>query len=553
MTMAAVLSWLVALPVQPGQPGFAPSPSASPTPLPFGAGIFGFSFLLSTIVWVPVLGAIGVALLPSPRARYDRYLQLIAFWVNMFLLGLAVIAYSQFQLFSSGPQYEEKIAWLPAFGIGYHLGVDGIGTTLLLMSQLVGVIAVVASTGVRDRVREYYVLLLLTQTAVNGFIAAQDAFLLVLFWGAAVVPLVLLVGGWGGFRRLPAAWRLFGYWSLGTFFLLAGVLVLYGSGGGASFDLGVLTKATFSPRVQVIAGAFFVLAACTRLPLLPFQGWARDVYSEAPVGVSVLVAGVATRMGGFLLLRMLIAGLHDGARLLGPFIAFLAVATALYAGAAALRGADIRVRGAYLALIPGAVTMLAVSALTPLSLVGAVLSLWSGGLAAALTVGVCWVLSERAQSRSVEMLAGLAPRMPRLSWLLVLACLALLGLPGLASFPAEAMTFFGSFRTQPAGAAGLIAGLVLAGIAVAWLLSRVLFGPPRQGAPGVTDAALHEVWFLGLLAGALLWVGLVPSGPKLAGVPLFLDPGMVNVMNASIGDLAAPYAGPTGGTAGTGP
>jgi len=145
--------------------------------------------------------------------------------------------------------------------------------------------------------------------------------------------------------------------------------------------------------------------------------------------------------------------------------------------------------------------------------------------------------------------------MPRLTWLLVLACLALLGLPGLASFPAEAMTLFGSFRTQPAGAVGLGVGLVLAGIAVAWLLSRVLFGPPAQGTPAVADAALHEVWFLGLLAGALLWVGLVPSGPKLAGVPLFLDPGMVNVMNASIGDLAAPYAGGAtpGGTAGASP
>ena len=186
---------------------------------------------------------------------------------------------------------------------------------------------------------------------------------------------------------------------------------------------------------------------------------------------------------------------------------------------------------------------------------GAVLSLWSGGLAAALVVGAWAVVSDRAQSRSLDVLAGLAPRMPRLTWLLVLACLALLGLPGLASFPAEAMTLFGSFRTQPAGAVGLGVGLVLAGIAVAWLLSRVLFGPPAQGTPAVADAALHEVWFLGLLAGALLWVGLVPSGPKLAGVPLFLDPGMVNVMNASIGDLAAPYAGGAtpGGTAGASP
>jgi NADH-quinone oxidoreductase subunit M len=557
MTLSSlVVSWLVALPGQPGFQPPAPQPSASPTPLPFGAGVFGFSFLLSWLIWSPVVGAIAIAILPNPRQRHTHYFQLIAFWVNLLAgLGIAIIAYSQFQLFSSGPQYEEKIPWLPPFGITYHLGVDGVGVTLLLLSELIGVIAVVASSGVRERVREYYVLLLLVQWAVNGFIAAQDAFVMVLFWGAAVVPLALLVGGWGGPRRAAAGWRLFGYWSLGTFFLLGGVLVLYGWGGGASFDFSVLAKTTFSPQVQVVAGGLFVLAACTRLPLLPFHGWARDFYSEAPVGVAVVVAGVATRMGGFLLLRLLVAGMHDGARLLGPFIAFLAAATVIYAAASALRGLDLRIRGAYLALVPGGVTMLALSALTPLSLVGGVLSLWSGGLAAALIVGVCAAISERAHARSLEVLGGLAPRMPRLSWLFVLACLALLGLPGLASFPAETMTFFGSFRTQPAGAVGLAVGLVLAGIAIAWLLGRVLFGPTVQGAPSVTDAALHEVWFLGLLAGALLWVGLVPSGPKLAGVPLFLDPGMVNVMNASIGELAAPYAGGSapGATAGTSP
>jgi NADH-quinone oxidoreductase subunit M len=156
-------------------------------------------------------------------------------------------------------------------------------------------------------------------------------------------------------------------------------------------------------------------------------------------------------------------------------------------------------------------------------------------------VGAAVVVSERAQSRNLEVLAGLAPRMPRLAWLFVLAGLAVLGIPGLASFPAELMTFFGAFHSQPAGAFGLAAGLLLAGIAIAWLLTRVLFGPTSADTPAVSDASLAEVWFLGLLAGALLWVGIVPGGPKLAGVPLFLDPGVVNVMNASIGDLSSPY------------
>jgi NADH-quinone oxidoreductase subunit M len=426
--------------------------------------------------------------------------------------------------------------------------------TLLMMSQLVGVIAVVASSGIRERARAYYALLLLTQTAVNGFLAAQDAFVMVLFWSAAAVPLALLVAGWGGPRRIAASWRLLGYWTLGSFFLLAAVMVLYSGAGGAGFDLSTFKSAALTPRIQVVAGALLVLAACTRLPILPFQGWARDAFAEAPVGVSVLVAGVATRLGAVLLLEVLVAGLHDGAKLLGPFIAFLGVATVLYAAVAALRGSDIRVRGAYLALVPGGVTMLGISALTPLSLMGTALSLWAGGLAAALIVGACVVVSERAKSRDLDLLAGLAPRMPRLAWLLVLAGLAVLGLPGIASFPAELMTLFGSFRTQPAGAFGLAVGLLLCGIAVAWLLTRVLFGPTSADTPSVSDASLAEVWFLGLLAGALLWVGIVPGGPKLAGESLFLDPGVVNVMNSSVGDLSAPYvSGATGGTAGTSP
>jgi NADH-quinone oxidoreductase subunit M len=545
---------LQAIPAQPGVPGLQPSPSGSPTPIPFGVGVFSSSFILSTIVWVPVLAALAVAVLPNPRGRYGRYLQLIAFWVNAFLLGLAIIGYSQFSLFATGPQYEEKLPWMPAFGVTYHLGVDGIQMTLLLMSQLIGVISVVASSGVRERQRSYYVLLLLAQTAVNGFIVAQDAFVMVLFWSAAAVPLALLVAGWGGPRRIPAAWRLLAYWTLGSFFLLAAVLLLYGATGGAAFDLTTFTKAGLSPRVQVIAGALLVLAACTRLPLFPFQGWVRDAFAEAPVGVSVLIAGMASRLGGVLLLEVLVAGLHDGAKLLGPFIAAIAVVTAVYAAVAAMRGADIRVRGAYLALVPGAVTALGISALTPLSLIGTVLSLWAGGFAAALIVGACAVVSERGQSRNLDLLAGLAPRMPKLAWLFVIAGLAVLGIPGLASFPADLMTLFGSFRTQPAGAFGVTAGLVLTGIAVAWLLGRVLFGPPSPDTPAASDASLAEVWFLGLLAGALLWVGIVPGGPKLAGVPLFLDPGVVNVMNASVGDLAAPYvsAGPSA-TAGTSP
>jgi proton-translocating NADH-quinone oxidoreductase chain M len=521
--------------------------AASPTPTPVsvpGAGIFSSPLLLSLTVWVPVAFAIAIATMPNPRGRYDVLMKQIAFFTNFGLLFILFIAYNQFQSFLPTMQYEEKVPWLQAIGVTYHLGVDGPGMVMLILSGLIGIASVLASLGIRERVRSYFCLLLLTQATVNGAIVARDMFVLVLFWAAAAIPLALLVLGWGGPRRHPAAWRLLGYWGLGTGALLVGTMTLYAATGGSSFDMDVLLKTAISPRVQLAVGLLMIVAAATRLPLFPLHGWARDVYAEAPIGVTVIVAGTASRLGAYLLLRTLVAAEPAAAHLLAPLLAALAALTVGYAALVALRATDIRHTAAYLAMIPGGITAFALAALSPLAIAGAVLSFFAGGLAAALIVGVCATLSDRAQSRNTHVLSGLAPRMPVLTWLLVLAGLALLGVPLLATFTAELMTFFGSFKTQPIGAFALAAGLGVAAVALAVLFRRVLFGSPNPEAPGVSDASLGETWYMALLAGGLLWVGVFPSGPTLpgTGTPLF-DPGLLNVMAAGISDIASPYTG----------
>ena len=526
----------------------AASPTPSPVTVP-GAGIFSSPLLLSLTVWVPVALAVAIATMPNPRGRYDVLMKQIAFFTNLGLVFILFVAYNQFQTFLPTVQYEEKVAWLQAIGVNYHLGVDGPGMTMLMLSGLIGIVSVLASLGIRERVRSYFCLLLLTQATINGAIVARDMFVLILFWSASAVPLALLIHGWGGPRRHTAAWRLVGYWGLGTAALVLGAMTLYAVTGGTSFDMDVLLKATISPRVQLAIGLLMIVAAATRLPLFPLQGWARDVYAEAPVGVAVVVAGSASRLGAYLLLRTLVAAEPAAAHLLAPLLALLAALTVGYAALVALRATDLRHTGAHLALIPGGVTVLALAALSPLAIGGAVLSFFAGGLAAALIVGACTTLADRAQSRSLQVLSGLAPRMPILTWLLILGGLAVLGVPLLATFPAELMTFFGSFKTQPNGAFAVAAGLAVAAVALASLFRRVLFGSPNPDAPGVSDASLGETWYLALLAGGLLWVGLYPGGPKLPGTdtPLF-DPGLVNVMSAGLSDIASPYAGPNPGT-----
>ena len=520
--------------------------AASPTPGPVtvpGAGIFQSSLLMSLLVWAPVAVACMIAVLPNPRGRFDTLMRQIAFFTNIGLLFILWIAYNQFQNFLSSMQFEENVVWLPRIGAIYHLGIDGPGLVMILLSGLVGLASVLASWGVRERVRSYFVLLLLSEACVNGAVVAHDMFVLLLFWGAATIPLALLVLGWGGPRREAAAWRLAAYWGLGTIALLVATLALYAAAGGNSFDMDVLLRVPVSPRVQLVVGLAVIVAAATRLPLFPFQGWVRDVYSQAPVGVCVIVAGSATRLGAYVLLRVLVASEPIGAQLLAPLVAFLAAATVIFAGLVVLRTTDLRRVGAYMSMVPGGITALGLAALAPIAIGGSVLSLFSGGLAAALIVGVFATLTDRAQSSSLQVLRGLAPRMPNLTWITLFAVCGLLGVPLMASFPAEAMTFFGSIKNQPLGTFAVVVGLAIVAASLVVIVHRILFGSPNPDAPGVSDASSGEKWFLGLLAGGLLWVGMFPSGPKLPGTdtPIF-DPGLVNSMAAGITEMASPYA-----------
>ena len=518
-----------------------PIPSASPAPVSFGANVIGFSFLLSLVVWAPAVMALVTAIVPEPRTGQRRTFLGIAFWTNAAILALVIIGYSQFQAFTTGLQFEEKLPWLPSLGINYHLGVDGIGMVLLLMNGLVGLVAALASWDIRERSRTFFVMLLLTQTAVNGVVASRDLFMVVLFWAASAIPVAVLVAGWGGPRRSAATGRLLAYWGLGTAALMAGVLVLYAAAGSSDFDLDTLSKSAPSGRLELLIAILFAVAAATRLPLVPFHGWARDVLSETPAGVAVLVAGPASRLGGYVLVRLMAGIEHSAAHTLAPFLGAVAALTVLYAGLAALTTTDVRRLAAYLALIPGGLTVLGVAGLTPLSLVGTVMLLFAGGLAAALMAGSAATLVDRAQARSLGLAAGLAGRIPKLSWLLLLGCLGVLGIPFLATFASGLMVFIGSFRTQPRAAFAVAVGMVVAAAAIARLMQRVAFGAPNPDAPTPADASLADSWYLGILVGALLWVGLVPSGPKLFGVPI-LDPGVVNIVNTTTADMASSYA-----------
>jgi proton-translocating NADH-quinone oxidoreductase chain M len=521
-------------------PAVAPTATATPSPLSFGANIFNFSFLLSALVWIPFATAIVVALLPPPRRGTSRRYLGVAFWINLLLLVITVIAYSQFSEFSSGLQFNEQVPWFPDVGIQYHLGITGTGMGLLVLSGLIGVAGCLAAYNLRDRQREFFVLLLLTQWAVNGAIAAQDVMLLVFFFAVATVPLALLAGGWSVERRWRAAGRFAAYWLLGSAALLLAVLLLVVATGGGSFQL--ITLAGGSPTWQFqLAIAILVLIACaTRLPIVPFHGWIREMLAEAPPAVAVVLMGGASRIGASVLLELFVGPDHWAAKTLAPYVAGFAALTVVWAAIGAIGTRDLRRLVAYLAMVPGGLTLLGVAGLTPLALQGVQIMLFAGGLASAVTVGVGLTAADLLQVRNLTQLGGMAARLPRATWLLVGGVVATLGIPFMATFPALAMIILGSFYGQPVGSLVVLAALVVAAAACALLLRRVLFGPRVGDRPTIRDASLPEVWYAGILIAAMLWVGILPSGPKVAGISVF-DPGFVNILSQNTSTISAPY------------
>ena len=524
--------------------GGLPSPSPSPT---LGANLFTGAYVCSVMIWSPLVMAVITAVLPDLRGRYDRVPFWIAFWTAMGVLILNFLAYFQFETFGTVLQLEEKQQWLPGIGVGYHLGLDGTGMCLLLLSSIVSLAAVVASWPVRTRTRAYFVLMLFLQAAVNGVVCSRDLFVTALFLSAAVIPAGLLVLGWSGAARERAGARLLGYWGLGAAAVWLAVLVLYAGAGGAGFDMDVLSKTSLPVQGQLVSGIAALAGAACFLGIVPLHGGLKVALAEAPRGVALLLAGSVSRLGALVLMRIVLLCEPSAAGRLAAPMAGLAAATALYAGILALaeiraRG-DVRRAGALLALLPGAVTLMAIAGETPLAYDGAIFAMFAGGLAAALLVVVLATATESSQSRSLSGLGGTGQRAPILTWLIVLAALGLLGFPGFGSYLAGLMTVLGSIHNQPAGTIGVLLGLMLGAVALGTLVWAIAFGPPAPDAPPPREIDIQERWYLAVLVTGLIWVGVVPSGPKVANVPL-LDQGFVNVMNASTSDQAAPYVLP---------
>jgi NADH-quinone oxidoreductase subunit M len=473
--------------------------------------------MLTAIIFLPAAGSLLIGL----AGRSARVVRGIALATVILELALTLWLFAAFSRDVPGFDMVQRTSWIDAFNIQYLVGVDGLSAPLVLLNGILGLSAVLVSWHIQVRVREYFILLLVLQTSVMGVFLSLDLILFFVFWELELVPMYLLISVWGTGRREYSAMKFLIFTFLGSAFMFAAILTLYFSFSGAerTFDMTLLATrdlgALLVPSMLVFTG--FLVAFAVKLPLFPLHTWLPDAHTDAPTAVSVMLAGVLLKMGGYGLIRINAGMFPDQMVEVAPVLAALAVVSVLYGAFIVLRQSDLKRLVAYSSVSHMGFVVLGVSSLgaasgelSPVGLNGAAMQLFTHGTITGLLFVVVGLIYERAHTRHIPDLGGLASRMPLIAAGFLLAGLASLGLPATSGFVAELLVFLGTFPVW--GPATVLAafGVVLAAGYILWMAQRTLFGPRPARYDALPDASLVEAASMAVLLVPIMVVGLYP-------------------------------------------
>ncbi len=478
--------------------------------------------LLSVITYTPLVGAL-VLLLP-PFRNSDNGVRWFANLVGAsgFLVSLPL--WFWFDRGASGFQFVEKGDWIPAIGVSYHFGVDGISTLLILLTTLLGEIAILSSwTAIHERVRQYYVFLLLLQAGMLGVFCALDMFLFYVFWEVMLVPMYFLIGIWGGARRLYAAIKFFLYTLIGSVVMLLGILALYfhsktlpGFEATGTFDVTRWYAMGVPEDLQFWVFLAFFLGFAIKVPMFPFHTWLPDAHVEAPTAGSVILAGVLLKMGTYGFVRFSLPILPQATLAAVPWVATLSIVGIVYAGLVTLVQKDMKKLIAYSSVSHLGFCMLGMFALSPLGLEGSVLQMLNHGLSTGGLFLVVGLLYERRHTKEIAQFGGIAHVMPVYATFTLILFLASMGLPLLNGFIGEFMILMAVYAANKLWAYWAVSGVVLGAAYLLWLYQRVFWGkitnPENEH---LKDLNLREIATLVPLVVLCFWIGIYPK-PVLA-------------------------------------
>ncbi len=466
--------------------------------------------ILSTITFFPLLGVALILLLRGESETTKTAVRYIALVATIVTFALTLYLWWQFDGHSAGFQFLENHAWL-GHGITYKMGVDGISMLFMVLTAILMVVSILASWNIETRVREYMIAFLVLETLMMGVFCALDLVLFYLFFEGGLIPMFLIIGVWGGQRRIYATFKFVLYTLLGSVLMLIAILAMYWQAG--TTDIATLyNSAHFPPEMQTWLWLAFFASFAVKLPMWPVHTWLPDAHVEAPTAGSVILAGILLKMGGYGFLRFSVSMFPNASELFAPFVFTLSLIAIVYTSFVALAQEDIKKLVAYSSVAHMGYVTLGIFTFTQQGMDGAIFQMLSHGIISGALFLCVGVIYDRMHTRMIADYGGLVNRMPIYAACFMVFTLANVGLPGTGGFIGELLPLLAAFKVNTWLSIVGATGAILSAAYALWLYRRVFFGAlVKPGLQAIADLSLREIAILVPLVLATIAMGIYPK------------------------------------------
>jgi len=480
--------------------------------------------ILTLTTFLPLIGALAILLIRGDEKIVARNARATALWTSLATFVVSVFLWVGFDNSTADFQFVEKVAWIPSFGLNYHMGVDGISVFFVILSTFLTPLCILASwEAIQHRVKEYMIAFLVLETLMVGMFCALDFILFYIFFEAVLIPMFLIIGVWGGARRVYAAFKFFLYTLTGSVLMLIAILAIYFE--AETTDIPTLLKTVLDPRMQLWLWLAFFASFAVKVPMWPVHTWLPDAHVEAPTAGSVILAGVLLKMGAYGFLRFSVPMLPYATDFFTPLIYTLSIIAIIYTSLVALAQEDMKKLIAYSSVAHMGFVTLGIFSLTFQGVQGAVFQMISHGIVSGALFLCVGVIYDRIHTREIARYGGLVERMPKYAVVFMVFMLASVGLPGTSGFVGEFLILVGVFQSNTWVAALATTGIILGAGYMLYLYRRVIFGKlEKDDLKSILDLKPREIAIFVPLVIVTIWMGVWPAP--------FLD-----VMDASIANV----------------
>ncbi len=463
--------------------------------------------VLSTLIFLPVLGAILIAFVKRANENFIKWLSLL---ISVVSFILSIPLFINFDKTTARMQFVEAYEWVPSWGIKYAIGVDGISVLFVLLSTILTVLCIMVSwKGIKEKTKEFYSALLLIEGAMIGVFCSLDMFLFYIFWEAMLIPMYLLIGVWGGPNRVYAAIKFFLYTLVGSVLMLVGIIVLYLNTG--SFDILRMMAINYPYDLQIILFWAFFAAFAVKVPMWPVHTWLPDAHTEAPTAGSVILAGILIKMGAYGFLRFSMPLFPAATKAMAPVMMILSVIAIIYGGIICLGQTDLKRLIAYSSVSHMGFVTLGIFALNTQGMQGGILQMINHGIVTGALFLCVGMIYDRTHTRQIADYGGTATVLPIYAAFFMVFTLASIGLPGTNGFVGEFLIILGGFAKSKTMGVLAATGIIIGAAYMLWLYQRVFFMETNPKIQGHGDIDLREILTLVPLLVLVLWIGIYPN------------------------------------------